>query len=445
MALMKKIPKKERMAIIDQLEERNLFFRKFWGCSDIFWTDVIPTAAVTSVNGRIQFLFNPEFWESLSERARLFVVCHEQLHLLNNHFSRMKFQEGNAQLKNVAADVAINELLVRHFEFEKTDLPDWKNYCWLETTFKDPKFDFVSDNETAEYYYSILLAQQEERQKELAEKIRNGEVKVVPGESMEGDGEGLPMPLDDHQFSAQEQDQLSDELREAIEEALEEYEENNPKSKEIKQAAKRIEYRKGKKAGNVHGLDSMQYNFPVPKRKSWKALWLKLCKSVHDQKQHGHWAFIDRRMVLLKTGVDLPGEHVKEFTKKTKVLIYLDTSGSCVNDSEFFLNNAMSLPRDLFEVKYFGFDTEVYSIAKNPPYNLQGGGGTSFNCIRDHVENENGYYDAVFVFTDGCAGRTTPEYPKKWVWFITPDGTEDATSIGSKVYRLGDKGMEWRK
>jgi len=438
---MKKIPSKEKHEIIDLLEERGLFFRKFWGCSDIFWTNAIPTAAVTSVNDRIQFLFNPDFWESLTVTGRLFVVCHEQLHLLNNHFARLKFSEGNSRLKNVAADVAINELLIRNFFFEKTDLPDWEKYCWLETTFGEEEYDYVSDNETAEYYYSILLSKQEQQQKELAEKIKNGEIKVMPGDGDPGDG--LPMPLDDHEFSEQ-QDSLSDELREAIEEALEEYEENNPDSKEIEQAAKRIQYRKGKKAGNKEGLQVMSFNFPVPKRKSWKQLWTKLCKSVHDNKQSGHWAFIDRKMVLLKTGVDLPGEHIKEYTKKTRVLIYLDTSGSCVNDSEFFLNNAMSLPSDLFEVKYFGFDTRVYPISKKPPYNLQGGGGTSFDCIRDHVENENGYYDAVFVFTDGHAGQTVAKYPKKWIWFITPNGTDSAITQGSQSFRLGDDGMEWR-
>lgn len=442
--MMKKFSKTERHKLIDQLDVRGLFFQKFWGCADIFWTDVIPTAAVTSANNRIQFLFNPEFFNGLGDNGKLFVICHEQLHLINNHFTRLKFSEGNSKLKNVAADVAINELLIRNFSFKKTDLPNHENYCWLDTVFKDDEYSYVSDNETAEYYYSILLAKQEKMQKELAEKIKNGEIEIKPDSGADGmgAGDGLPIPLDDHIFSEQ-QDHLSDELREAIEDALEKFEEANPESKEVKQAAKRIQYRKGKKAGNEVGIDAMSYNFPVPKRKSWKRLWQHLCKSVHDNRQSGHWAFTDRKMALLKTGVDLPGEYTQEYTKKTRVLVYLDTSGSCINDTKFFLKNAMSLPKDLFEVKYFGFDTEVYPISKKPPYKLREGGGTSFDCISRHVEEEMGYYDAVFIFTDGEAGKTVTKNPKRWIWFITPNGTDDAITDGSTSFKLGEDGMEW--
>lgn len=441
---MKKIPNKERLAIVDLLESKGMFFRKFWGISDIFWTDVVPTAAVTSHNGRVQFLFNRKFWDALSEQGRLFVVCHEQLHILNNHFIRLRFQDGNSQLKNIAADVAINEMLVRNYAFEKTDLPNWENYCWLETIFPPEEYALrnVSNNETAEYYYSILLAKQEKQQAELARKIRDGEITIEDAEGAAGEaGEGQ-QTLDDHIFSESQQDNMSEELRDAIEEALEEVEKKNPTNKEVNQAAKRLAYRKAKKAGKQVGDRASTYDLPIKKKRHWKKLYKNICKSIDDQRASGHWAFQDNKMALLNTGLDLPGDYIQDERVKTKVLVYLDVSGSCVDDTKFFLTHAMSLPTDLFEVNYYTFDTEINSISSKPPYKITGGGGTCFACIRDHVETESSGYDAVFVFTDGEAPKVDAKMPYKWFWFITPSGTHNAITNGSRSFDLNDYGWD---
>ena len=443
---MKKIPDKDKLALIDQLEAEGLFFRKFWAISDIFWTDVVPTAAVTSVNDRIQFLFNVEFWETLSVRGRLFVICHEQLHLLNNHFLRLRFQDGNGKLKNIAADVAINELLLRNYSFEKTDLPEPDKYCWLDTVFKDTERP-VSDNETAEFYYSLLVARQEQAQQKMKDKMeqmaKDGTLTDAIKKAMQDAADGMyddVETLDDHLFSEENQDNMSPEVREAIEDALEEFEKENPDSAEAEQAAKRIAYRKAKKAGNITGNKSSSFDIPVKKARHWRKLYKNITKSIHDSRMRGHWAFIDRKMALLRTGVDLPGEFIQDEVVKTKVCVYLDVSGSCVNDTEFFLRNAMSLPRDLFEVKYFTFDTQVRSISSRPPFNIVGGGGTSFECIRQHVEEELDHYDAIFVFTDGEASQVSAERAKRWFWFLTPGGTHSAITPGSRSFDLSDFG-----
>jgi len=443
---MRKISNQDRLELVQQLEDNGMFFRKFWGIADVYWSDRVPTAAVTSQNDRIQFLFNEDFWNTLSPRGRLFVICHEQLHLLNNHFLRLRFQDGNAQLKNIAADVAINELLLRSYAFEKSDLPDPDKYCWLDTVFKE-EIRPVSDNETAEFYYSLLVSRQEQQQQKMNEKLeqmaKDGTLTDAIKESMQRAVDGMydgTQTIDDHTFSEENQDNLSQDVRDAIEEALEEFEEANPDSAEVEQASKRIAYRKAKKAGTVTGNQKNSFDVPIKKQRHWKKLYKSICKSIHDATMRGHWAFVDRKMVLLKTGVDLPGDFIFDEVKKTKVVVYLDVSGSCVNDTEFFLRNAMSLPRDLFSVQYFTFDTQIRPISSKPPFNIEGGGGTSFECIRQHVENELDYYDAIFVFTDGEAGQVEAERWNRWFWFITPDGTHNAITPGSRSFDLNDFG-----
>jgi len=446
-----KISTKERLELIKQLEEHGLFFRKFWGISDIFWTEQIPTAAVTSINDRIQFLFNRDFWDTLTPRGRLFIICHEQLHLLNNHFLRLRFQDGNAQVKNIAADVAINELLIRNYNFEKTDLPNPEKFCWLDTVFKDETRP-VSNNETAEFYYSLLVARQEQAQQKINEKLeqmaKDGTLTDAIKDALQRGVDGMygdVETLDDHTFSQENQEKMSKEVRDAIEEALEEFEEANPDSAEAEQAGKRIAYRKAKKAGNVTGNKSRSFDVPIKKQRHWRKLYKNICKSIHDATMKGHWAFIDRKMALLKTGVDLPGDFIQDEVRKTKVCVYLDVSGSCVNDTEFFLRNAMSLPKDMFHVNYFTFDTQVRPMSSRPPFNIVGGGGTSFECIRQHVEEKLDYYDAIFVFTDGEACQVHAKYPKKWYWFVSPGGTHDAITPGSRSFDLSDFGWDEAK
>jgi len=443
---MRKIPNKDKLELIDQLEAQGLFFRKFWAISDVFWTDKIPTAAVTSVNDRIQFLFNEDFWDTLSVKGRLFVICHEQLHLLNNHFLRLRFQDGNGQLKNIAADVAINELLLRNYDFDKSDLPEPDKYCWLDTVFKDEERP-VSDNETAEFYYSLLVARQEQQQEQINQQMeqmaKDGTLTDAIKDALQRGVDGMyddVGTIDDHTFSEENQDNMSKEVREAIEDALEEFEEANPDSAEAEQAGKRIAYRKAKKAGKVTGNKNSSFNVPVKKQRHWRKLYRNITKSIHDARMTGHWAFIDRKMAMLKTGVDLPGDFIQDQLQKTKVVVYLDVSGSCVNDTEFFLRNAMSLPRDLFEVKYYSFDTQIRPLSSRPPFNITGGGGTSFECIRRHVEEELDHYDAIFVFTDGEASQVQAQRPKRWFWFITPNGTHGAITPESRSFDLNDFG-----
>jgi len=442
---MKKIPDSEKFEIIDLLEEKGMFFRKFWAISDIYWSDDLPTAAVTIRGERIQFLFNRDFWDSLSVMGRLFIVCHEQLHLLNNHFARLSFDKGNAQLKNIAADVAINEMLIRNYSFEKTDLPNHENYCWLDTVFPEEHYNFkVSDNETAEYYYSILMSAKEQMTQKIKKMIEDGDITFEDGEGMQIPGEGQ-QTVDQHDYDDGEgnnQSNIPSVVRDAIEDALEELEAENPDNEEVKKASKRLSYKKAKRAGNVVSGTTKTHDVPMVKKRHWKKLYKTICRSIHDLSVSTHWAFIDNKMALLNTGVNLPGEYKTQSPKKTKVAVYLDVSGSCVEDTRFFLTHALSLPKDLFETRYFTFDTRVKPMSTKPPYTIDCGGGTCFECIRQHVEEELDYYDAVFVFTDGEATQVTAQRPNRWFWFLTPNGTHSSITPGSRSFDLNDYGWD---
>lgn len=72
----------------------------------------IPTACATSVNGKNQIFINEEFFlNGLSGSERVFVLGHEILHIFLEHIGRQMENSYNPQLWNVATDYCINGYL----------------------------------------------------------------------------------------------------------------------------------------------------------------------------------------------------------------------------------------------------------------------------------------------------------------------------------------------
>src|ERR1700744_3478315 len=71
-----------------ELEDHHALFYAIWQIGKPWFTEIIPTAAVAfdkEGHDCVQFVFNPHFWERLTLYERLFVICHEALHVILNH------------------------------------------------------------------------------------------------------------------------------------------------------------------------------------------------------------------------------------------------------------------------------------------------------------------------------------------------------------------------
>lgn len=400
-----KFSQQERLDLIERLDQKNLFLRTLWNLTEIYYTDDVSTAAVEIVNDQLRMVFNKTFWDSLPSDAQLFVVCHEQLHLILDHFERMRFGEGDGDLKNKAADVAINHLLIRMYYFEQSMIPNWEQYCWTTTVFPDQN---VTDNETAEYYYA-LLKQRTEANKDIGGK-----------------------PIDDHTYGdkpARVPKNIKEAIKEAAKEVTQHCNSNSQTCKEVSDGAE------------ISGQDQ-QYAYKRKPKPSWKRVYKRIPKRILAAREQTHWLFPDRNQQLILSGISLPGAFEVDHANRVNVRVYLDSSGSCVEDSRYFLQSALSLPVKLFNVQLYGFHGKIYEIDPKPPYNLRGFGSTSFQAIADHVEQAKGTVDAVMVFTDGYAPGPRNRSPKKWHWFITPDGSANYISDQPNIYMLKD--FDWK-
>ena len=134
--------RKEYFDLARRLDIHHAFFYKLWELGTPRLTFAISTAAVgfDRKGHQIAYLFNPLFWKDCDTYKKVFVICHEFLHILLNHGIRSKDCDV-PQLANIALDVVVNHMLVDKFGFDRTKIKGWEDLCWLDTTFKD--FDDV--------------------------------------------------------------------------------------------------------------------------------------------------------------------------------------------------------------------------------------------------------------------------------------------------------------
>lgn len=420
-----KLSNEEFLFIARELEIYHGIFAKLWNVGKPEFTDKIPTAAVTfNKEGHyVSFLFNPTFWQSISEYERLFVISHECLHVILNHGYRL--QTLNKELGNVAADVVINEMLVSAFGFDRTKL-DWvsKEGCWLNTVFKDNKE--VLPNESMEYYYNLL---KKDCIEQIKQALASGKLKLVDShdEFESFDDPGMQDIMDGVMES------MTDDEKENLTKTFKEV---NPN--ELKEG--------GKQAGTMAGELAIVVKVgKVQKKKKWETViknW-SMRYLIDKDKVHEQWARLNRRFTIMDRSFFLPSEmEIEEKDnekRRIKVAFFLDTSGSCAHLGERFFKAAKSLPDDRFDIDLYCFDTRVYktSLATGKLY---GFGGTSFDIIEDEIQSVYGkdahqYPKAVFIITDGYGNQVNPLFPKRWYWFLS-DNYRGCIPSQSKVFML---------
>lgn len=390
----------EWMEISFALEQHHAIFYKVWHMGKPIFTKSIDTAAIQfdKTGGFIVFLFNPDFWNSIDFYNKLFVICHESLHVILNHGIRVRDAKSNKVACNQSLDIVVNHLLINKFEFQREKIYNWDSYCWVETVFVD---DLVSENETYEFYYNLFKKKY-------------------------GDGQsGNTSTLDDHSgidFNPSKViEQLADNLAEEEKELL-----GGLLSKHIDDSI----------------FNSAFVNIHLKKRKKWESVikkWSINTKST-SYKDTEQWCRINRRLTLMSKDIFLPSEIELEekhkITDRTEVYFFLDSSGSCWSLKDRFFNAALSLNPKKFDIKLFCFDVNIYETTIESK-KVYGGKETSFSIIEEYIQKQcKNYPDAVFVITDGYGDPISPQFPKNWFWFLTKNSTKNYIPKDCNIFDL---------
>ena len=324
-----------------------------------------PTAATDGRN----FYYNTRFVNMLRPKEIEFLFGHEVLHCVYDHFGRRG--DRDPQLWNIANDYCVNADLVKHRVGEKiTSVP-----C-----LHDSKYDGMSSEEV----YDILY--------ENAEKIDiSSLIQKLLDEHMDGDDEGSGGGEGDEdkdgkgrpKLSAADKQKIRDEIKEAVLAAA--------------QASDG--------AGNLPaGVKRIIQDMTEPKMNWRELLRMQLETTI---KSDFTWMRASRRGWHMDAV--MPGMKNDEMID---IAISIDASGSM---SEKILKDILSETAGIMEqfpayrIHVLSFDTEVYNpqqydsenLDDITEYEIQGGGGTDFDCVFKYFKENEIEPKRHIMFTDG--------------------------------------------
>jgi len=340
--------------------------------------------ATAATDGR-NFYYNTRFIKMLRPKEVEFLFGHEVLHCVYDHFGRRG--DRNPQLWNIADDFCVNADLKKHHVGEFiTSVP-----CLY-----DHKYDGMS----AEEVYDILY--------EKADKIDiNDLLNRMIDDHLDGDdeqdgsgGDGKEEGKGRPQLSKEERQQIKDEIKEAM-----------------------LAAASASDAGNIPaGVKRLIKDLTEPKMDWRELLRMQLESTI---KSDYTWMRASRKgwhMDAVMPGMKLD--------PMIDIALMIDASGSM---DDAMLKDILSETASIMEsfpayrIHVASFDTEVYNAKQYDSenlediteYEIQGGGGTDFDCMFKYLKDNEIEPKRLVVFTDGYPfGSWGDENYADTVWIL---------------------------
>ena len=363
-------------------------------------TYAIPTAGVmvNPDSGQFEMLYNPEFFEKLTDDERRDVLKHEFYHVVFLHVTNRMPENTNLKRWNIAADLAINSHL--HNLPEGGLIPG-------EGLFKD-----LPRGMSAEWYLANLPKKKTNK--------KEGESQDGEGEPSSGGGQGEPG--DEQQGQHQTLEDMLDEI-----DTLDDHSGWGNCSDEVKDLAKERLKDIIKKAGeecsknNSWGSVSSSARKDIMKVLETKVDWKKVLRFFVKASQRANRSSsikrINRRYAYVHPG--------RKANRVAKVAISIDQSGS-VDDNmlaKFFAE--LGKLAEIAEFVVVPFDTrvdedKVYTWRKGQRKNVERvlSGGTCFDAPTEYVNGQG--FDGHIVLTDMMAPKPRPSKCQR-MWMTTPE------------------------
>ena len=335
-------------------------------------TTSIPTAGVTVDKKSAQFvlMYNPSFFEKLSDKEKLGVLKHEFYHLVFEHVTGRKPEGGLTKTDNMCMDLAINSHLIGELP-DKCCIPGVKPFEW------------APPGKSYEWY----------------KKNWQGMDEQEGGEGGEGEGEGNPSDsFDDHsgwdQVDNTENEIAKERLKEAIKKAAEEASQAGSWGSVPADCRKDI-------------LDRLKV------RVNWEKALRYFVKTSQKAEKRSTVRRINKRFPYIH-----PGKKIK---RTAKFAVSIDQSGSVDDEmlAKFF--SALDKLAKLASFTVVPFDTEVceehvFEWKKGKRYKAERVryGGTCFDAPTKWVNERS--FDGHIVLTDMMAPKPiTSKCKRLWV------------------------------
>ena len=323
----------------------------------------IPTAAT---NGK-EISYNPDFFATLFEGERNYVLMHEVLHILLGHWKRKG--ERDPELWNIACDYVVNGLLDKMimwmpYNFRKSGhaMQRPENGCFIERY----------NGEPVEEFYARL-------KKEVKEK-------------------GVKFYLDGKPISVSPKDLTTLKEISPAEAAMIE--------KAVREMIHDTVKRRG--TGNSHVVPGAILECiktkPLP--------WYKLLSDYLEERDDEESSYLTPERKYIHMDLIIPGI-AKVEDELGEIWAFVDTSGSVGKDelNHFMthLSHIASQFRCTFNVAFWDTEvTEVYRKVRNKEQLMNltphHSGGTDINCIYEYIRKERIKPKVMLILSDGYFG-----------------------------------------
>lgn len=335
--------------------------------------DWCPTAAT---DGR-HFYYNTKFIEALTPKETEFLFGHEILHCVFDHF-QLRAGKRDSQIWNIAADYAVNQILV---ESRIGEMP--KDTKGKDKGFQDDKYK----DWPAEKIYDEIYKKAKKNGKKMLEELGqlldehidwNKDSTSEHGKgSKDSKGQGTAP-----KYSKEELKKIKDEIKEAM-----------------------VSAAQSTGASNLPGaLQRLIKDLTEPKM-DWKEIIQQQIVST----MKSDYTFMKPSRRSWHMDAVLPG---MLNTDKIDICLAIDASGSISEEQckEFLseVKGIMDQYKD-FRIHLWTFDTEVFNPKVFTPdnsdeiedYVLGSGGGTEFECNWRYMKDEGIEPKKFIMFTDG--------------------------------------------
>jgi predicted metal-dependent peptidase len=323
-----------------------------------------------ATDGR-NFYYNSRFIRLLKPKEVEFLFGHEVLHCVYDHFGRRG--DRDPQLYNIASDYCVNADLKKHKVGEFiTSVP-----CLY-----DEKYEGMSSEEVYDALY------------ENAEKIDIGKlIDKLLDDHMDGDS-------DDDGDSDSNGDKVPGKGRPRLTE-----EEKQAIRDEIKEAVLAAASAEANGAGNIPlGVRKIIENLTAPKMNWRELLRMQLESTI---KSDYTWMRASRKGWHMDAV--MPGRKPDELID---IAIMIDASGSIDGQMlKDFLSETAGIMEQFnsYKIHVATFDTRVYNpqqfdsenLDSIADYEVDGGGGTDFDCMYEYLKEADIQPKRLVVFTDG--------------------------------------------
>lgn len=354
-----------------------------------------------ATNGRNIYV-NVDFFTKLTVKKIEFVLAHEVLHCVLDHFGRLGLR--NRKLANIAQDYAVNQILADEKIGEiVTEIP----IC-LDSKYRGMPWEQIYDI----LYENAEKIDLDDYLKQLGELLDEHIQEGAGGEggSQDKDGSGKPT------LTKNELQEIRDELREAMVQAA-----NAAGAGKTPAAIQRM----------IKDLTEPKLN------------WRQLVQQEIQSIVRNDYSFSRPNRKSCHSGAILPG--MREDTT-IDVAVVLDMSGSISDhDGKVFLSEVKGVLDQYtdFIINILCFDTEIYNhrvINQDNSYELleyqpQGGGGTDFMCVWNYFDEIGLNPKKVLFFTDGYpCGEWGPDNAADTLWIVKGNKNAQAPFGTTVIY-----------